>query len=73
MSYLVSRYKKEVIRFGGVGYIAWYGRAHKYKPTSLKLMSRVGLGGWILDVGVENAVLVFQILLILTGLPILVL
>jgi SAM-dependent methyltransferase len=51
VSYLVSRYKKEVIRFGGVGYIAWYGRAHKYKPTSLKLMSRVGLGGWILDVG----------------------
>ena len=48
---MISSYKKEAIRFGESEYMACYGRAHRYKPTSLKLMSNVGLGAWVLDVG----------------------
>lgn len=44
-------YRKEIIRVCEAEIEAYYGRAHRYKPTSLELMSRVGFDAWILDVG----------------------
>jgi len=44
-------YRKEIIKVGEAEVEAYYGRAHRYKPTSLELMSRVGLDARILDVG----------------------
>lgn len=52
-------YRKDVIRFGEAEIEAHYGRAHKYKPTSLKLMSRVGLDARMLDVGGGDRIISF--------------
>jgi SAM-dependent methyltransferase len=50
-------YRKENAKIGGRDVEARYGHAHRYKPTSLKLMSSVGLDAKVLDVGGGDRIL----------------
>lgn len=43
--------KQQVLKIKGKKVYAQYGRAHRYKHTSLKLISKVGLHAKILDAG----------------------
>jgi SAM-dependent methyltransferase len=49
--YLTQEHKKEIIKVGEAEIEVCYARAHRYKPTSLKLISEKGLDASILDVG----------------------
>lgn len=43
--------KQQALKIKGKEVIARYGHAHRYKPTSLELISKVGLDAKILDAG----------------------
>lgn len=43
--------KQQMFKIKDKEVYARYGQAHRYKPTSLKLISRVGLDAKILDAG----------------------
>lgn len=50
-SFMTRGYRKEIIKVGEAEVETYYGRAHRYKPTSLELMSRASLCARVLDVG----------------------